>query len=103
MPNYGSRTPPSYLQGEIGPTKDRISLTGPRVCPREGDNRPELRLAAVTKVGFDCKNLQMHTLDKATSNKTLATTLLAVIFATFHNDYSTMTYKHDDTVQKRNS
>ncbi len=35
---------------KIGPAKNRISLTGPRVCPREGDNRPELRLAAATKL-----------------------------------------------------
>ncbi len=81
---------PSYLQGEIqlkqAPLyKDRISLTSLRVCPKEGDNRPELRLAAATKVGFDSKCCgHTCTLDKATSNKTLATTLLAVIFATFH-------------------
>ncbi len=45
------------ILAKIGPAKDRISLTGPRVCPREGDNRPELRLAAATKIGFDAKNL----------------------------------------------
>ncbi len=75
-------------------------MTGPRVCPREGDNRPELRLAAATKVGFDSKKLAdvvAHTLDK-----TLPTTLLAVIFATFHM-IIVQTIYNDDTVQKRNS
>ncbi len=29
MPNYGSKTPPSYLQSEIGPARDRISSLVP--------------------------------------------------------------------------
>ncbi len=53
---------------------------------REGDNRSELRLAAATEVGFDAQNLQMlwpH-LGQGSVKQDLATTLLTVIFATFH-------------------
>ncbi len=100
-----TQLPSRWNLAKIGPAKDRISSTGPRVCPREGDNRPELRLAAATKVGFDAKNLQMlwPPLGQGNIKQDTSYHFTYSYFCNFSYDYSTMTYKHDDTVQKRNS
>ncbi len=90
-----TQLPSRWNLAKIGPAKDRISLTGPRVCPREGDNRPELRLAAATKVGFDCKNLQMlwpH-LGQGNIKQDTSYHFTCSYFCNFSYDYSTMTYK----------
>ncbi len=74
------------------------------ICPREGDNHPELRLAAATKVGFDAKNLQMLWPSLGQGNIKQDTSYhFTYSYCNFSYDYSyndLQTIYNDDTVQK---
>ncbi len=97
-----TQLPSRWNLAKIGPAKDRISWTGPRVCPREGDNRPELRLAAATKVGFDAENLQMlwPPLGQGNIKQDTSYHFTYSYFCNFSYDYSTMKKRNSWIIHK---